>query len=91
LGHDVEIQKFIDKALEVEADIIGTSALLTTTMIGQKTLEEKLLKEGLKDRFKTMVGGAPITQRWAERIGADAFGEDANDAVEKASRLIDSK
>lgn len=91
LGHDVEIQKFIDTALEVEADIIGTSALLTTTMIGQKTLEEKLLKEGLKDRFKTMVGGAPITQRWAERIGADAFGEDANDAVEKALHLIDSK
>jgi len=91
LGHDVEIQKFIDKALEVEADIIGTSALLTTTMIGQKTLEEKLQKEGLKERFKTMVGGAPITQRWAERIGADAFGEDANDAVEKALRLVGSK
>jgi trimethylamine corrinoid protein len=91
LGHDVEIQKFIDKALEVEADIIGTSALLTTTMTGQKTLEEKLLKEGLKDRFKTMVGGAPITQRWADRIGADAFGEDANDAVEKALRLVGSK
>jgi trimethylamine corrinoid protein len=90
LGHDVEIQKFIDKALEVEADIIGTSALLTTTMTGQKTLEEKLLKDGLKDRFKTMVGGAPVTQRWAERIGADAFGEDANDAVEKALRLIGS-
>jgi trimethylamine corrinoid protein len=91
LGHDVEIQNFIDKALEVEADIIGTSALLTTTMIGQKTLEEKLRKEGLKDRFKTMVGGAPITQRWADRIGADAFGEDANDAVEKALRLVGSK
>jgi trimethylamine corrinoid protein len=91
LGHDVEIQKFIDKALDVEADIIGTSALLTTTMIGQKTLEEKLLKEGLKDRFKTMVGGAPVTQRWAERIGADEFGEDANDAVEKALRLVGSK
>ena len=91
LGHDVEIQNFIDKALEVEADIIGTSALLTTTMIGQKKLEEKLRKEGLKDRFKTMVGGAPITQRWAERIGADAFGEDANDAVEKALHLVGSK
>ncbi|MGD9344489.1 MAG: B12-binding domain-containing protein [Candidatus Aminicenantes bacterium] len=91
LGHDVEIQKFIEKALEVDADIIGTSALLTTTMIGQKTLEEKLRKEGLKDRFKTMVGGAPITQRWAERIGADAFGEDANDAVAKALHLTGSK
>ena len=91
LGHDVEIQKFIDKALEVEADIIGSSALLTTTMIGQKTLEEKLRKEGLKNRFKTMVGGAPVTQRWTERIGADAFGEDANDAVRKALRLVGLK
>jgi len=88
LGHDVEIQKFIDTAIEVEADIIGTSALLTTTMIGQKTLEEKLRKAGFKDRFKTMVGGAPVTQRWADRIGADAFGEDANDAVAKALRLL---
>jgi trimethylamine corrinoid protein len=60
-------------------------------MIGQKILEEKLLKEGLKERFKTMVGGAPVTQRWAERIGADAFGEDANDAVEKALNLVGSK
>jgi len=91
LGHDVEIQKFIDKALEVKADIIGTSALLTTTMTEQKTLEEKLLKEGLKDRFKTMIGGAPVTKRWAERIGADAFGEDANDAVAKALHLVGSK
>ncbi|MBN1221781.1 MAG: corrinoid protein [Candidatus Aminicenantes bacterium] len=91
LGHDVECQQFIDKAIEVEADIIGTSALLTTTMTEQKKLEEELRKSGLKDRFKTMVGGAPITQRWAERIGADAYGEDANDAVEKALRLLDKK
>lgn len=91
LGHDVEIERFIDKALEFEADIIGTSALLTTTMIGQKTLEEKLHNKGLKGQFKTMVGGAPVTQRWAERIGADAFGEDANDAVEKALCLVGAK
>ena len=88
LGHDVEIQKFIDKAQEVDADIIGTSALLTTTMIGQRTLEEKLRKAGLRERFKTMVGGAPVTQRWSDRIGADAFGENANEAVEKALKLL---
>ncbi|MFC2164419.1 B12-binding domain-containing protein [Acidobacteriota bacterium] len=91
LGHDVECQRFIDKALEVDADIIGTSALLTTTMIEQKKLEEELRKAGLKDKFKTMVGGAPITQRWAERIGADAYGEDANDAVDKALQLLSKK
>ena len=88
LGHDVEIQKFIEKAQEVDADIIGTSALLTTTMPGQKTLEEELRKAGLRDRYKTMVGGAPVTQRWADRIGADAFGENANEAVEKALKLL---
>lgn len=91
LGHDVEMQKFIDKALEVDADIIGTSALLTTTMIEQKKLEEELKKKDLKKRFKTMVGGAPVTQRWSDRIGADAFGEDANDAVEKALHLMSKK
>lgn len=91
LGHDVEIGKFISKALEVEADIIGTSALLTTTMTGQKTLEEELRKAGLKPRFKTMVGGAPVTQRWADRIGADAYGEDASEAVKKALDLMGKK
>jgi trimethylamine corrinoid protein len=91
LGHDVEMQKFIDKALEVDADIIGTSALLTTTMIEQKKLEEELRRNNLKKKFKTMVGGAPVTQRWSDRIGADAFGEDANDAVEKALHLMSMK
>lgn len=91
LGHDVEIGKFVEKALEVDADIIGTSALLTTTMIGQKTLEEELRKAGLKSRFKTMVGGAPVTQRWADRIGANAYGEDASEAVKKALALMGEK
>jgi trimethylamine corrinoid protein len=91
LGHDVEIGKFIEKAQEVEADIIGTSALLTTTMTGQRTLEEELKKTGLKGRFKTMVGGAPVTQRWADRIGADAYGEDASEAVKKALGLMGKK
>ncbi len=89
LGHDVDIQTFIDKALEVDADIIGTSALLTTTMPGQKRLEEELRKAGLRERFKTMVGGAPITQRWADRIGADAYAENANEAVKKALALVE--
>jgi len=91
LGHDVEIGKFVEKALDVDADIIGTSALLTTTMIGQKTLEEELRRAGLKSRFKTMVGGAPVTQRWADRIGANAYGEDASEAVKKALALMGEK
>lgn len=88
LGHDVEISEFIDKASEVNADIIGTSALLTSTMTGQKTLEEELRKAGMRERFKTMVGGAPVTQRWADRIGANAYAEDANEAVKKALELM---
>ena len=91
VGRDVEMQKFIDKAQEVDADIIGMSALLTTTMSGQKTLIEELKKAGLRDRFKVMVGGAPATQRWADRIGADAYGVDAADAAEKAVKLLGGK
>lgn len=90
MGRDVPINKIIEKALEVEADIIGTSALLTTTLQVQKKLEDELRKNGLRDRFKTMVGGAPATQRWAERIGADAYAEDAAEAVAKAVALLDS-
>ena len=91
VGRDVETQKFIDKAQEVDADIIGMSALLTTTMSGQKTLIEELKKAGLRDRFKVMVGGAPATQRWADRIGADAYGVDAADAAEKTMKLLGGK
>ncbi|ATW28136.1 cobalamin B12-binding domain-containing protein [Candidatus Formimonas warabiya] len=88
LGRDVSVGKIIEKAVEVKADLIGTSALLTTTLVEQKKLEDELKKNGLRDRFKTMVGGAPATQRWADRIGADAYGEDAADAVNKALHLL---
>jgi trimethylamine corrinoid protein len=88
LGRDVAMATFIEEADKFNANIIGTSALLTTTMSAQKQLEEELKKAGLKDRFKTMVGGAPVTQRWAKRIGADAFAEDAGAAVNKAKALL---
>ncbi|MEL7563367.1 MAG: B12-binding domain-containing protein [Dehalobacterium sp.] len=90
LGRDVPVSRIIEKALEVEADLIGTSALLTTTLVEQKKLEDQLKKLGLREKFKTMVGGAPATQRWADRIGADAYGEDAADAVNKALALLNS-
>lgn len=88
LGRDVSIVRIIEKAIEVKADIIGTSALLTTTLMSQKKLEDELRKNGLRDQFKTMVGGAPATQRWADRIGADAYAEDAAEAVTKALFLL---
>jgi trimethylamine corrinoid protein len=88
VGRDVPVDKIIEKALEVNADIIGTSALLTTTMINQKKLEEALWERNLRSRFKTMIGGAPCTKRWAEKIGADAYAEDAADAVNLALKLL---
>lgn len=91
LGRDVPTQKFIEKAQEVEADVIGSSCLLTTTMEGQRKLEQELRKTGLKEKFRTIIGGGPVTQRWADRIGADAYAEDAADGVKKIRELIGSK
>jgi trimethylamine corrinoid protein len=86
LGRDVAAQTFIDKAKELSADVIGMSALLTTTMEEQKKVIKVLKDEGLP--FKTVVGGAPATQRWADQIGADAYAEDANDGVKKIDALL---
>jgi trimethylamine corrinoid protein len=88
LGRDVAKETLIEKAVELNADIIGTSALLTTTMVEQRKLEEALKKADLRDRFKTIVGGAPVTARWANRIGADAYAEDAQDAVKRVNQLL---
>jgi trimethylamine corrinoid protein len=88
LGRDVSTMEIVEKAEEFGAQIIGTSALLTSTMEGQKKLEEALRKEGLREKYKTIVGGAPVTERWAKRIGADAYAEDANDGVKKAFALL---
>ncbi|HDZ23009.1 MAG TPA: dimethylamine corrinoid protein 3 [Desulfobacteraceae bacterium] len=90
LGRDVDTDRIIEEAVKVEADIIGTSALLTTTMTRQKELEEALKSIGLRDKFKTIVGGAPVTGRWAAKIGADAYAEDAQDAVLKVKELLAS-
>jgi len=91
LGRDVPIARFIEEAEKFNADIIGSSTLLTTTMVVQKELEEELNKSGLKEKYKTIVGGAPVTQRWANRIGADAFAQDAGDGVKKIKQLLMKK
>jgi len=88
LGRDVAIDKIINEAEKFGADIIGTSALLTTTMVVQKELEQELKKADLRDKYKTVVGGAPVTQRWADQIGADAYALDANDGVKKVKELL---
>lgn len=88
MGVDVSSDRIIGKALEWDAHIIGMSALLTTTMIKQREVIEELEKEGLRSRFKIMVGGAPITQDWATSIKADGTADDAIGAVVLAKRLM---
>jgi len=88
LGRDVSVERFIEEAEKFGADIIGSSTLLTTTMVVQKELEEALKKSGLKAKYKTIVGGAPVTERWANRIGADAYAQDAGDGVKKIKALF---
>ena len=88
LGRDVSADRFIQEADDFKADIIGSSSLLTTTMPAQQKLEDELRKAGLKTRYKTMVGGAPVTQRWANKIGADAFAENATACVRVAKELL---
>ena len=88
LGVDVTGERFAAKAREVGADIVGVSALLTTTMGGQKAVIEVLNREGLRPKVKVIVGGAPVTRRWAEEIGADGYGKDALSAVTLVKSLV---
>ncbi len=88
LGKEVPAKDFIDKAKEVNADIIASSALLTTTMPVQQEIEDLLSAEGLKDKVKTMVGGAPVTQEWADKIGATAYSGDALSCCNTARKLM---
>jgi len=87
LGVDVPVKTFVEKAREVNATIVGISALLTTTMVKQKTVIEELEKAGLRSKVKVMVGGAPVTREWANQIGADGTSEDAIGSVAVAKRL----
>jgi len=89
LGVDVSGEKFAAAICERNADLIGMSALLTTTMKNQRTVIEALEKEGLRTRVKVMVGGAPVTRQWADEIGADGYGKDAVHAVALARSLME--
>ncbi len=89
LGVDVPSEKFATKARELGANIVGVSALLTTTMKNQRTVIEALEKAGLRSQVKVMVGGAPVTRRWAEEIGADGYAKDAMSAVTLARELME--
>lgn len=88
VGRDALLNRFVEKAKEVNANIVASSALMTGTMQAQGDLEKLLKEAGIRDRVKTMVGGAPCTQYWADRIGANAYAENASEAVSKARELM---
>jgi len=89
LGYDVDSLDFIKSAEEMGADFIGVSSLMTTTMPGQQEIIEFLKDKGLRDKYKVVIGGAPTSQMWADKIGADLYCEDANCASQKMAALKD--
>jgi corrinoid protein of di/trimethylamine methyltransferase len=90
IGIDQSAEEFIAAIKETKADLVGLSALLTTTMREQQRIIDALKEAGVRDQVKVMVGGAPVTQSWANQIGADGYAEDAISAIDLAYRLIDA-
>jgi 5-methyltetrahydrofolate--homocysteine methyltransferase len=88
LGHDVANEEIIEVIENQKPDLIGLSALMTTTMLQMKEFIKTLKQKGLRDQVKVVVGGAPIHQKWADEIGADAFGADTLDARMKIDSLF---
>jgi len=88
IGRDVPIEEFVEKAKEVNADVVGSSAMMTTTQIGQRKLEEALKNAGIRDKVITMVGGAVATDHWAQRIGSNFFGESPQDTITKLEEFL---
>ncbi|MGD8969751.1 MAG: corrinoid protein [Anaerolineae bacterium] len=89
LGEDVAATAFLEEAKKLNADIIAISALMTSTMPGQRDVVSLLRDTGARDTYAVMVGGAPTTQEWADQIGADGYAETASGGVDLAFRLID--
>jgi len=90
IGVDRKPAEFITAIKDMEADIVGASALLTTTMLQQRKLIEAIQEAGLRDKVKVLIGGAPVTESFAREIGADGYAEDAISAVNVAYRLMDA-
>ena len=87
MGRDVPVEKVIDKAVEEGVDIITGSALMTTTMPSQQEIIAGLEERGIRDKFKCMFGGAPVTQEWVTKIGGDGYADNAADGVRLARKL----
>jgi len=90
LGRDVATSDFIEKAKSEGAQVIAMSTLLTPTLMSMKTVEDKLKEEGLKDKVRTVIGGGATSEDWRTKIGSDAYGKDASEAVDKVKLLIES-
>ncbi len=88
LGVDLSVNKVVDKVREIKPEVLGLSALLTTTMPEMQKVIAMISEQGLRESVKIMVGGAPVDSKFAEKIGADGYGKDAADAVQLAKRLI---
>ena len=88
LGRDVPLDAFVEKAKEVDAQLVCMSTLMTTTMDGMKVVIEKLKEAGIRDKVKVMIGGSPISQKFADEIGADGYSTNAVEAVKLAERLL---
>jgi corrinoid protein of di/trimethylamine methyltransferase len=88
LGVDVSSQQFVDAVREVNADVVGLSALLTTTVLNQEAVILTLKEAGLRDQVKVIIGGVPASPEWAEEIGADGYAENATEAVEVIKQLV---
>lgn len=90
LGRDVPLKNFITVAEEVGANFICMSTLMTTTMMGMKSVIDMLKENNIRDKYKVMIGGGPISQRFADEIGADAYTVDANEAVKRMKLMVAS-
>jgi len=90
IGKDIATEQFISKTKEVNANIVASSALLSTTMPVQGEIVKTLVAQGMRDNVKIMVGGAPVTENWAKEIGADGFAENAIEAVNVTKRLVNT-
>lgn len=91
LGKDVPTKRIIEKVKQLNPDILGLSALLSTTMPAQQKVIQAIEEAGIREKVKVMVGGAPVTRNWAQKIGADGFAEDAASAVKEADRVIGTR
>jgi corrinoid protein of di/trimethylamine methyltransferase len=88
LGRDVALQKFVDKAIEIDADVVAMSSLMSTTMSGMAEVIKMLEEAGIRNRVKVIVGGAPVSLAYAQRIGADGYSANAIEAVKLVDRLM---